>query len=269
MRRANSSARTIAPPQSAFLAVLLCSVGLIGCDNSCVVFVSNPGGGGGTLSGSLNSCPLNQANGNVRVQLATLAPPSTSDETPRVKHIFVTIQGIEANPSPTAADDSPDWHALVPKLLAQPMQFDLLADNGDSGAPVAFEDAAVPADAYRQIRLRLAPNHSDATISVLQTNSCGNVGFNCIVTSDGAIRPLTINNGSSQIHISSQQIAGGFVRVLPETTTTLKIEFNPETSLFIRTTAAEEGPADAAVRLVPIFTVESQTADEASTAANP
>ena len=86
MRRANSSARTIAPPQSAFLAVLLCSVGLIGCDNSCVVFVSNPGGGGGTISGSLNSCPLNQANGNVRAQL-DLVPPSTSEK-PHESNIF-------------------------------------------------------------------------------------------------------------------------------------------------------------------------------------
>ena len=223
--------------------MLLCSVGLIGCDNSCVVFVSNPGGSGGTLSGSLNSCPLNQVNGNVRVQLATLAPPSTGDETPRVEHIFVTIQGIEASPNPAAADDPSDWRELAPQLVAQPMQFDLLATNGDSSPPVAFEDVAVPADAYRQIRLHLTPNQPEGTSSALQANSCGNVGFNCIVTSDGDVRPLALNNGSSQIRISSQQIAGGFVRVLPETTTTLKIEFKPQSSLFVRTDAITQEPS--------------------------
>jgi hypothetical protein len=268
MRRANSFARTTAPPQSVFLALLLCSVGLIGCDDSCVVFVSNPGAGGGTLSGSLNSCPLNQANGNVRVQLATLAPTSAGDETTRVEHIFVTIQGIEASPSPAAADDPSDWRELAPKLAAQPMQFDLIATNGDSSAPVAFGDAAVPADAYRQIRLRLMPNQMDATNSVLRANSCGSAAFNCIVTSDGDIQPLALRDGSSQIHISSQQLVGGFVRVLPETTTRVKIEFNPQSSLFIRTSGVKEGAADEAVRLVPIFTVESETADEPSTAAN-
>jgi hypothetical protein len=269
MRRANSFARTIAPPQSVFLALLFCSVGLIGCDNSCVVFVSNPGGGGGALSGSLNSCPLNQVNGNVRVQLATLSPPSTGDEPPRVEHIFVTFQGIEANLSPAAADDSSDWHELAPKLVVQPMQFDLLATNGDPSAPIVFEDAAVPADAYRQIRLRLTSNQPDGTTSVLQANSCGNVGFNCIVTGDGAVRPLALDDGSSQVYISSQGIAGGFVRILPEKTTTLRIEFNPQLSLFIRTNGMEEGSSDQIVRLVPIFTVESQTADQTSAAANP
>lgn len=269
MRRAQSFARTIAPPQSAFLAILLCSAGLIGCDNSCFIFVSNPGGGGGTIAGSINGCPLNQVNGNVRVQLATLAAPSTGDETPRVEHIFVTIEGIEANPSPAAADDSADWPELAPQLAAQPMQFDLLAGQGDSSAPVAFADAAVPADAYRQIRLRLTPNQPDGTNSALQANSCGSVGFNCIVTSDGAIRRLALNDGSSQIRISSQQIAGGLVRVLPDTTTTLKIEFNPQSSLFVRTDAMTQEPSEDEVKLVPSFIVESQTADQISAAANP
>jgi Domain of unknown function (DUF4382) len=263
VRRANSFARTIAPAQSVFLAVLLCSLGLIGCDNSCVVFVSNPGGG--TISGSLNSCPLNQLNGNVRVQLATLVAPSTGDEPIRVEHIFVTIRGIEANPSATAADDSPGWQELAPKLLPQPMQFDLLANNRDSSASVAFEDAAVRADAYRQIRLRLTPNQPYGTNSILQANSCGSVGFNCLVSSDGAVRPLALQSGSSQIHISSEQIAEGFVRVLPETTTTLTIEFNPRLSVFFHTDGLSQEPSDSAVQLVPSFIVESQTANESAT----
>lgn len=267
MRRAHTSARAIAPPQSAFLALLLCSAALIGCDNSCVVFVSNPGGG--TIAGSLNSCPLNQLNGNVRLQIASPVEPSTGGEPARVEHIFVTIRGIEANSSPTAAADSPDWQELAPQLANQPAQVDLLAPNADSPAPDTFYDASVPADAYRQIRLRLTPNQPDGTISVLQTNSCGNVGFNCVVTSDGGIRPLALPNGNSEIHISSQQIAGGFVRVLPETTTTLRIEFNPQSSVFTRMNGLTEEPSEDRVQLVPIFGVESQIADQTSAQANP
>jgi uncharacterized protein DUF4382 len=253
---------------AALATMLLLALGLFGCDNSCVVFVSNPGGGGGTISGSNTSCSLNQLNGNVQLQLANLAAPAPGDETARVTHIFVTIRAIEANSSATAADDSPGWQVLAPKLLAQPIQFDLLVAKGDSSAPADFGDAAVPADAYRQIRLRLVPNQMDATNSALESNSCGNVGFNCIVTSDGDTQPLALRDSSSQIHISSQQLVGGFVRVLPETTTKVKIVFNPQSSLFIRTSGVEEGAADEAMRLVPIFTVESETTDEPSTAAN-
>jgi hypothetical protein len=248
--------------------MLLLALGLFGCDNSCVVFVSNPGGDGGTISGSNTSCSLDQLNGNVQLQLATLAAPAPGDETARVAHIFVTIQGIEANSGATAADDSPGWKVLAPKLLAQPMQFDLLATKGDSSATADFGDAAVPVDAYRQIRLRLMPNQTDATNSVLQANSCGSAAFNCIVTSDGNIRPLALSDSSSQIHILSQQVAGGFVSVLPETTTRVKIEFNPQSSLFIPRNGVDEASSDEAVRLVPVFTVESETADEPTTAVN-
>jgi Domain of unknown function (DUF4382) len=260
--RANSFARTIAPPQSIFLAVLLCAAALLGCNNSCVVFVSNPGGGGGTISGSLNSCTLNQAKGSVRPRITTFDTVPTGTTPTRIAHIYVTIKGIEANPSATAADDSPDWQELAPRLVKQPAQIDLLAPRADSPEPDAFDDASVPADAYQQIRLRLMDNQPDATNSVVQANSCGNVGFSCIVTSDGAIRSLALDSGNSQIHISTQQITGGFVRVLPETTTTLRIEFNPQSSVFVRTDGLTQESSENTVQLVPSFSVESQTANE-------
>ncbi|MGA7916459.1 MAG: DUF4382 domain-containing protein, partial [Candidatus Acidiferrales bacterium] len=256
MRRASSSARTITPSQSLFLAVLLCSVGVIGCDNSCVVFVSNPGGGGGTISGNLNSCPLNQAKGGVRTTVASSFSVPTNDATNRVSHIYMTIRGIEANPSATAADDSPDWLELAPKLLAQPVQLDLLAPRGDSHALDTLEYVAVPADAYRQIRLRLAPDQPDSSDSIPQQNSCGSAGANCIVTSDEIVRPVVLDTGLTQIQISSDHIAGGFFRILPEARVTLQIEFKPQSSLFLF--------ADAAVRLVPVFSVDTRSAGDAA-----
>ncbi len=171
--------------------------------------------------------------------------------TSRIQHVFLTLRGIEANPSAAADDESPDWQELAPKLAAQPVQVDLLAAGGDSCEAGGFESASVHADAYRQIRLRLAPNQTDSTEPLLEQNSCGSAGFNCIVTSDGDIRPLVLAGDAPQIQVTSEHIAGGFFRIASEASVNLKIEFNPKASQFI--------PAEGVVQFVPDFTVDSQT----------
>ena len=258
MRRARGSRAAITPCHQAFFTILLVSLGLIGCDNSCVVIVSNPGGG--IISGGTSNCSLNLGKGNVRPQITSSLTRPAGNERASMQHIFVTIQGIEANPNATADEKSPDWQELAPKLATRPMQMDLLASSGNSGRQDTLEDVAIPADAYRQVRLRLAPNQPSIGDSVLQENSCGSLGFNCLMTSDGGVRPLVLDSGLSQIQVSSEHITGGFFRILPETTVKLKLEFNPQSSLFINT--------DEAVRLVPVFTVESQTPGESADSTN-
>jgi hypothetical protein len=257
MRRAHRTQAAITPSQTVFVTILFLALGLIGCDNSCVVFISDPGGG--TISVGTSNCSLNQAKGNVHPRITSSLSSATAGQPARIQHIFVTLRGIEANPSATADEDSPDWQELAPKLVNQPMQLDLLASSSDSHAAGTFEDVPVPADAYRQIRLRLAPNQPSASDS-LQENSCGSVGLNCIVTSDGVIRPLVLDSGLSQIQVSSDHIADGFFRILPDTTVNLKIEFNPQSSLFI--------PTNEAVRLVAVFRVDSQTPGESIASAD-
>lgn len=254
MRRARGSRAAITLSPKVFFAILLLSLGLIGCDNSCFVIISDPGGG--TISGGTSNCPLNQAKGNVRPRLTSSFKPAAEGESARIQHIFVTVRGIEANPNATADEKSPDWQELAPELITQPKQMDLLASSGNSDERNALEDAAIPADAYRQVRLRLLPNQPSASDSMLQESSCGSFGFNCLVTSDGGVRPLVLDSGLSQIQVSSDHITGGFFRILPETNVNLRIEFNPQSSLLITT--------DQAVRLVPVFTVESQTPSESA-----
>jgi hypothetical protein len=254
MRRARGSRAAITPSQRVFFAILFLAIGLVGCDNGCLVIISNPGGG--TISGGTSNCSLNLGKGNVRSRLTSSFTPAADGESVRIQHIFVTIQGIEANPSATADEKSPDWQELAPKLVTRPMQTDLLASGDNSDGLDTLEGVAIPADAYRQVRLRLPPNQPSAGDSVLQESSCGSVGFNCLVTSDGAVRPLVLDSGLSQIQVSSDHITGGFFRILPETTVNLKVEFNPQSSLFINT--------DEAVRLVPVFTVESQKLSESA-----
>jgi hypothetical protein len=177
-----------------------------------------------------------------------------------IQHIFVTLRGIEATPSAIPSDDSPNWRELAPQLATQPQQLDLLAHCADSCERNVFDDVAVPADAYRQIRLRLSPNQPATDESVPEENSCGSVGFNCVITADGGIRPLVLDSLSSQFEISSGQIPGGFFRVLPEATVNLKIEFDPQSTLIFS--------ADDPVRLVPIFTVEPQASSESTAVPN-
>jgi hypothetical protein len=250
--------RAISGSQKVFLATLFLSFGLIGCDNSCILIVSNPGGGGGTISGSGPNCSLNTTTVSLRIT-SSLAPPAGGVPS-GVQHVFVTVRGIEANPEADAAENSSDWHELAPKLATQPVQLDLLASTGDSCNADISERVAVPADAYRQIRLELSPNQPDTAESVLQQNSCGTAGFNCVVTSDGEIRPIVFDREMSQIPVSSDHIAGGFFRIFPDAPVNLKIEFDPQSSQFLS--------ADESVRLVPVLTVDSQTGCESADGTN-
>jgi hypothetical protein len=251
MRRWNSYRGANAASRAFLLAALFFCLSAFGCDNSCFVFVSNPGG---SISTSTPSCQLGNANGTVRLQITSSITPPAGESPAAIQHIFVTLRGIEATAGAIADDNSPDWQELAPKLATQPVQFDLLARGGDSTRPSTFDDVAVPADAYRQIRLRLSPNQPVTDESIPEENACGSVGFNCVVTSDGRIRPLVLDRKSSQIQVPSDRISGGFFRVLPEATVNLKIEFNPQSSLVF--------PAGEALRLVPVFTVEPQPVGE-------
>ncbi|MFZ0885314.1 MAG: DUF4382 domain-containing protein [Candidatus Acidiferrales bacterium] len=206
---------------------------------------------------------MNQAKGSVRPRITTSFTAPTGITPTRIAHIYLTIQGIEANPSASAVDDSPDWQELAPQLAKQPTQIDLLAPSGDSTGFDSLEYAAVPADAYRQIRVSLSPNqtNSNENDTIPQQNLCGNVGSNCVVTSDERVRRLILDTASSQIQVSADHIAGGFFRILPNTAADLEVKFVPQSSLFIST--------DENVRVVPVFVVDSQNANVSDAAVNP
>jgi len=247
--------------RACFFTIVLFCLAFAGCSNYCFVFVSNPGGSISTSSNT-PSCQLNTATGTVSLSVSA-SSTSSAQAHPMpigIQHIFVTLRGIEARPSAIPNDDSPNWRELAPKLASQPQQLDLLAQCAESCEQNTFDDVAVPADAYRQIRLRLSSNQPAMDEPVPGENACGSVGFNCVITTDGGIRPLMLDGLSSQLQITSGRISGGFFRVLPDTAINLKIEFNPQSSLF--------SPADEAVRLVPAFTVEPQSSGESTATTN-
>jgi Domain of unknown function (DUF4382) len=257
MRRRSSYREADRASRTCFFAALFFCLSFFGCSNYCFVFVSNPGG---SISTSTPSCQLNTATGTVRLRI-NASPTASTDGTPaRIQHIFVTLRGIEAIASGLADDDSPDWRELAPKLATQPMQLDLLARVADSCARSTFDDATVPAEPYRQIRLRLASNQPATDESAPEENACGSVGWNCVVTSDGRVRPLVLDRPSAQFQIPSDHISGGFFRVLPDTAVNLNIEFDPQSTLLFS--------ADDPVRLVPVFNVEPQTSCESTATPN-
>src|ERR1700720_2504320 len=110
-----------------FPVVLLFVVGLAGC-NTCVTFTSNPPTGtlGIVSSDPRPACTLAKMNAAVRLQLAAGPACSSCVGSGEVQHIFISIRGIELNPSATAPNDSPDWRELLPRNFEQkPLQIDL------------------------------------------------------------------------------------------------------------------------------------------------
>jgi hypothetical protein len=197
------------------------------------------------------TCKLGDGNGTITVGINSVSASPAAPMAPNLRHIFVSVRGIEANPSALAAQDSPDWQELTPRLQSGPIQIDLMATSvsGASCAPRLIRKTIVHADVYRQVRLRLISDHPPAGDPLPQLNECNGLGFNCVVDTKGQKHALALENGAPDVLIASERITGGFFNVLPDTETRLSIAFDPYSSL-----AAAAGDA---VRIVPVFFVDS------------
>ena len=233
-----------------FQAVLLFAVWLTGCNNTCFTFTSNPPTGTIDIKASdpSPSCTLTKANGAIRLTLRTVPMCSSCLGSSSIQHMFVSIQGIELNPSSTARDDSPDWQeVLSPELAEKPLEVDLVKGTADQSVQERLgETAPFPAGIYRQVRLRFAPNQPATDDRLLEKNECGSGKFNCIVMADGRIQSFQLDGASPVLRITSDRIDGSSLAILPDTVTDLVIELEPVWALF---SSAHEG-----VRLLPVLT---------------
>jgi hypothetical protein len=260
-------------PES-FSAMLLLCLAVSGCATTCYSGFWNGNTSGVAVSNT--SCPLTKANGAVIVQMsAASAPPAASAAFPSppasprdVQHIFVTLRGIEAHPGRMVDEDSSGWRELAPALTAHPMQLDLLAllapsamtgDSRSLGLPAdANVPATVPADEYRQLRLRLVPLHPSPDELIPESNACGNVGWNCIVFADSSVRPLQFDDAAAEFPIHPEESTDIAFRVLPGEVIHVSIEFDPASSVFFA--------SNAAVRFVPVFRVVTRSSSPAASA---
>src|SRR6266851_171376 len=184
----NSRARCSHVWKFLMLALPLFGILLMGCNNTCLIFTSNPPVGTINIKAGdpKPTCMLPTTNGAVRVLTHTASACSSCSASSRIAHIFVSLRGIEVHPSAIADDASTDWQELMPQLRGEPLQFDLVtaAVSRGAGRPLG-EGVTIPADAYSQLRLRFVPNQPTSEDPVPEKNACGDTGFNCVVLEDG------------------------------------------------------------------------------------
>jgi hypothetical protein len=244
-----------------FPSLLLLCLAISGCGTTCFAGFWN--GNGSAVAVSNSSCPFTQATGAVVVQISTtsaiLASPVPSPH--EVQHIFITLRGIEAHPSKVADGDSSGWRELAAELASHPMQLDLLAVNGDSRSPGfdghASVSATVPADEYRQLRLRFVPLHPSPEDPIPENNACGDVGWNCIVFADHSISPLDFESIPVRSQSPAEHGNDHLFRVRPGELVHLNIQLDAASSVLFT--------SNAPVRFVPVFTVTSRTSSNPAT----
>jgi Domain of unknown function (DUF4382) len=232
-----------------FPVALLLVVGITGC-NSCVTFTSNPPTGtlGIVASEPRPVCTLTKMNAGVRLQLAAEPDCSSCLGSGQVQHIFISVRGIELNSSSTAQDNSSDWQQLLPPELEQrPLQIDLRESKVNQAVQAPSEKTALlPAGIYRQIRLRFVPNQPAIDERLPDKNPCGSGIFNCIVMADGSIHPFPLDDGSSELRITSARVEGVSLLLPPDTDTELIIE--------LKFAWEWSSSADKGIRLLPALT---------------
>lgn len=215
------------------LPILFFCASLAGCDNSCVLFVSNPAGGTVSVSANNGTCQTTtQRTGNVRIRFSS---SSSSIETWRragIEHMFVSISEIDAHLGLAYGEDSSGWQDLAPNLKRRPVQIDLISAN-DSSSPAEFlSEAAVPAGEYTQLRVVLAGDYSATVEPVRAANACGDAGLNCMIAENGVVHRLILplEPESERILIPADRAGGAIFRVFPGTTSDVELEFNPASS---------------------------------------
>jgi Domain of unknown function (DUF4382) len=223
-------------------AVFLCAL-VSGCDNSCFIFVSNPSGGTLAVTTGTGTCHVsNQPVSNVRIRFVPPAERTDASGEAGIRHLFVTVREIDAHLGLAYGEDSSGWQDLTPNLGKQPLQIDLMSVD-DGSAPAFLGQAAVPAGEYTQFRILLGSDRPPASRTVPAANACAEVGFNCLVTEDGDVRPLVLptseqaNDGQTSRRITRDRIlippaqpGGAVFRVFPGTISTLDLSFDPAPS---------------------------------------
>jgi hypothetical protein len=239
------------------LALPLSGASLAGC-SACFRFASSPSTGTvNVVTGDTKpTCMLTKANGAVRVVARATSACGSCAGSHQIRHLLVTLRGIDLHPGTVADDASPDWQELMPQLRSHPLQLDLTSAAAGAGqeSPLLLAEAvSLPAGTYRQLRLRLLANQLVSDDALPEKNACGPAAFNCVVLEDARIQPLLLEGPTPQLRIKSPSIARGFFLIPPDSNCDLTIDFSVSWSL---SSSADEG-----IRLLPALTVSSAALD--------
>lgn len=233
MGRAVAIAKAAVRPD-VILPILFCCASLAGCDNSCVLFVSNPGGGTLSVSANNGTCHITaQPTGNVRLRFSGSSSRIETWREAGIEHVFVSIREIDAHLGLAYGEDSSGWQELASNLKERPVQIDLIPADGDSSPPNFLAEAAVPAGEYTQLRIVLATDKPAAGEPLRAANACGDAGLNCVITADSGVRELILPPSEpkgERILIPADRAGGAIFRVFPGTTSKVELEFDPASS---------------------------------------
>jgi len=210
-----------------FLASAPFAISLVGCNDTCFSFTSNPPTGtiGITVSDPAPACRFAKANGTVRVVMQEISADSSSLGPSRVQHVFVTLRGVDVHPNSITDDASPDWQELLPHLSHQPLQIDLLSAAEDARTQRQLaEPATIPAGTYHQLRLRFVANQPAVSDTVPEKNGCGSAAYNCLVSQDGRVQPLVFDQ--PELRITSESIPNGYLLIVPDSSADLVLAFS-------------------------------------------
>jgi hypothetical protein len=228
-----------------FLASAPFAISLVGCNDTCFSFTSNPPTGtiGITVSDPAPACRFAKANGTVRVVMQEIPAASSSLGPSRVQHVFVTLRGVDVHPNSITDDASPDWQELLPHLSHQPLQIDLLSAAEDARTQRQLaEPATIPAGTYHQLRLRFVANQPAVSDAVPEKNGCGSAAYNCLVSQDGRIQPLVSDH--PELRITSESIPNGSLLIVPDSAADLVLAFSASWSF----------SSSGGIRLLPTLT---------------
>ena len=198
---------------------IIAAIGFAGCSNSCFVGVFNNGQGGVIVKtgNPPPPCSLTQARAAVTVvaQKSTACETCTADA--RVEHVFVTMQGIELRPTGTDETNN-DWLEIAPALASNPRPIDLVGDSLET----LVENANIPADTYREVRLRFCFDSGSHEECHADT-PCGETLRNCVMMADGRLEPLRWPGGTPELLIAIRTHEGDSLAVLPDSFTDLRL----------------------------------------------
>lgn len=218
---------------------ILFAAALTGCGNSCFAGFSNNGTGVIIIKAGNPppACSLTQGNGTMQVVAVKSAVCASCPATTRMQHVFVTLQGIQLHSSAVANTNSPDWLEIAPQLANEPRQIDLM------GSPVPetlVERAAIPAGTYHQVRLLFLRDSGGYAGKLSRESACGEARNNCVVLADGRVQPLGWPAEVSAVLVTSENINGSSLEVVPGGRTDLLLSFQPH-QMFYSSTAEPLG----------------------------
>ncbi len=160
---------------------------------------------------TLQACGGGEGGSGGSTQLGTVTI-SLTDAPGDFDHVWITVKDIWFHTNDTAGPDDSAWQKSP---LAIPVTVDLLSlSNGTVGSPV-WGNVKLPAGAYQQIRLVLAPTDPSVLDPLTTTAASNNMTFNNEVVIGSTHYPLRVPDAKHGIRLAGifQVTEGGTLKL--------------------------------------------------------